>query len=304
MIRDEWRKLEKDSYLKLSTHDKNNSKIKCIKPSDSIKKRPECEESSADEEAASEENEAPEKATTTKAAKSGKTSTPASFSATLSKKKKLKRSRKNSDRSAVVTSLLDLKPGDKVIVETLCTKSEATVVWQDGSIEENISSRELYPIHALDDQEFFPGDFVVNANGTRDLGSSPFDPHSYGVIQSVDHGGRTCSVKWFKTYTTGTKFFRRNSDDSKAMEEIPIFLGNEPQPLFVGTTLEPVYDLKDHPDFKYRPGSIVIRVANFNDMIDCTGGQVLDNYTSGQVLVWWANNTTSACWPQDLYKVT
>ena len=108
-----------------------------------------------------------------------------------------------------------------------------------------------------------------------------YDPHSYGVIQSTDHLGRTCTVKWFRTYTTG----------------------NEPQPLFVGTTLEPVYDLKDHPDFKYRPGSIVIRVANFNDMSDCTGGQVLDNYTSGQVLVWWANNTTSACWPQDLYKV-
>ena len=40
----------------------------------------------------------------------------------------------NSDRSTVTTSLVDLKPGDKVIVETLCTKSEATVVWQDGSI--------------------------------------------------------------------------------------------------------------------------------------------------------------------------
>ena len=76
----------------------------------------------------------------------------------------------NSDRSTVTTSLLDLKPGDKVIVETLCTKSEATVVWQDGSIEENIASRELYPIHALDDQEFFPGDFVVRASINSDLG--------------------------------------------------------------------------------------------------------------------------------------
>jgi len=155
------------------------------------------------------------------------------------------------------------------------------VVWQDGSIEENIASRELYPIHALDDQEFFPGDFVVKTSINSDLGQNTFDSHSYGVIQSVDHLGRTCSVKWFRTYTTG----------------------NDPQPLFVSTTLEPVYDLKDHPDFKYRPGSIVIRVANFNDMSDCTGGQVLDNYTSGQVLVWWANNTTSACWPQDLYKI-
>ncbi len=118
---------------------------------------------------------------------------------TLSKKKKLKRSRKNSDRANVTTSLVDLKPGDKVIVETLCTKSEATVVWQDGSIEENISSRELYPIHALDDQEFFPGDFVIGASL-----SAPFDPHAYGVVQHVDHLGRVCSVKWFRTYTTGT----------------------------------------------------------------------------------------------------
>jgi ubiquitin-conjugating enzyme E2 O len=75
------------------------------------------------------------------------------------------------------------------------------------------------------------------------------------------------------------------------------------RPLYVGTSEEPVYDLKDHPDFKYRPGSIVIRVANFNDQVASTGGQVLDNYPSGQVLVWWANNTTSACWPQDLYKI-
>ena len=85
------------------------------------------------------------------------------------------------------------------------------------------------------------------------------------------------------------------------------------RPLYVGTTEEPVYDLKDHPDFKYRPGSIVIRVANFAEADrpsgghdharGCTGGQVLDNYPSGQVLVWWANNSTSYCWPQDLYKI-
>ena len=38
------------------------------------------------------------------------------------------------------------------------------------SIEENIASRELYPIHALDDQEFFPGDFVVRTSINSDLG--------------------------------------------------------------------------------------------------------------------------------------
>jgi len=288
MMREEWRKLEKESYLKVGSGKSNpNKKTVNIKTSDMIKKRPEGEESTADEADVSDtEKEETAKATvtphntgTSSTSSKAKTSVPAS---TLSKKKKLRRSRKNSDRSTVTTSFVDLKPGDKVIVETLCTRSEATVVWQDGSIEEKIASRELYPIHALDDQEFFPGDFVVRTSINSELGGKyTYDPHSYGVIQSTDHLGRTCTVKWFRTYTTG----------------------NEPQPLFVGTTLEPVYDLKDHPDFKYRPGSIVIRVANFNDMSDCTGGQVLDNYTSGQVLVWWANNTTSACWPQDLYKI-
>ena len=98
------------------------------------------------------------------------------------------------------------------------------------------------------------------------------------------------------------------------------------RPTLLEETEEPVYDLKDHPDFKYRPGSIVIRVANFGESeTQASGGQVLDNYRTGevrqeiwpldpprklifslssvQVLVWWADGTRSFCWPQDLYKV-
>ena len=45
-----------------------------------------------------------------------------------------------------------------------------------------------------------------------------------------------------------------------------------------------VYDLKDHPDFQYRPGTVVIRVANFEgEDANCTAGQVLDNYPEGMV---------------------
>lgn len=45
-----------------------------------------------------------------------------------------------------------------------------------------------------------------------------------------------------------------------------------------------VYDLKDHPDFQYRPGTVVIRVANFEgEDANCTAGQVLDNYPEGKV---------------------
>ena len=82
-----------------------------------------------------------------------------------------------------------------------------------------------------------------------------FQPHSYGVVQDVDHSARCCKVKWFRTYTEGA----------------------HPQPIYVSTADASVYDLKDHPDFKFRPGSIVIRVMNSAGE-DCGlgAGQVLD----------------------------
>lgn len=65
-----------------------------------------------------------------------------------------------------------------------------------------------------------------------------------------------------------------------------------------------MYDLKDHPDFQYRPGTLVIRIANFEgEDAGCTAGQVLDNYPEGRVKVWWVDGHVSMCWPQDLYKV-
>merc|ERR1719507_1933277 len=190
------------------------------------------------------------------------------------KKKKLKKTKKN-----VVAGLVVVKPGDRVVTETLATRSEVEVVWQDGTVEKDVPSKELYPIHHLDDHEFFPGDFVTEAK-------DGFHPHSYGVVQEVDHAGRCCRVKWFRTYTEGTA----------------------PQPIYCSTTDASVYDLKDHPDFKFRPGSIVIRVMNkAGDDCGLGAGQVLDNQPSGQVSVWWAANdgsgVRSSCWPQDLYKV-
>ncbi|XP_050071796.1 (E3-independent) E2 ubiquitin-conjugating enzyme UBE2O [Anopheles maculipalpis] len=169
--------------------------------------------------------------------------------------------------------------GDEVITEALVVYSMATVVWQDGTIETNIPSTELRPIHHLDDHEFFPGDFVLAGN--TDPAKNP-SFRDYGVIQDVDHHGRTARVKWFSTYTCTS----------------------EPQPTFNGESEVSVYDLKDHPDFQYRPGTIVIRVANFTgeDGIS-TAGQVLDNYPNGMVKVWWVDGFVSMCWPQDIFEV-
>ena len=109
------------------------------------------------------------------------------------KKRKMKRSRNSATSKS--ENVIEVKPGDQVVVETLCTRSEAEVVWQDGSVEKGIPSKELFPIHHLDDQEFFCGDYVVRGGGD-------FRPHEYGVVQEVDHAGRTAKVKWFETYTT------------------------------------------------------------------------------------------------------
>ncbi|KOX68893.1 Ubiquitin-conjugating enzyme E2 O [Melipona quadrifasciata] len=166
-----------------------------------------------------------------------------------------------------------LIPGTKIVVETLSTSTKANVVWQDGSVEFGIPSTQLYPIHHLDDKEFFPGDFVVDQKE---------ESRMYGVVQSVDHQGRTAKIKWFKTYTSS----------------------QSPQPTLLEEREVSVYDLKDHPDFQYRPGTLVIRIANFEgEDAGCTAGQVLDNYPEGRVKVWWVDGHVSMCWPQDLYKV-
>jgi ubiquitin-conjugating enzyme E2 O len=52
---------------------------------------------------------------------------------------------------------------------------------QDGTYEEGLLSVDLYPIHHLDDHEFFPGDFVALAESQ--------DFQKYGVIQKTDHSG-------------------------------------------------------------------------------------------------------------------
>jgi len=76
------------------------------------------------------------------------------------------------------------------------------------------------------------------------------------------------------------------------------------RPIFLEEREVSVYDLKDHPDFQYRPGTLVIRIANFEgEDAGCTAGQVLDNYPEGRVKVWWVDGHISMCWPQDLYKV-
>lgn len=174
----------------------------------------------------------------------------------------------------------DFKPGDRVAVEVVTTMTSADVMWQDGSVECNIRSNDLFPVHHLDNNEFCPGDFVVD----KRVQSCP-DPAVYGVVQSGDHIGRTCMVKWFK--------LRPSGDDVE-------LIGEEED--------VSVYDIADHPDFRFRTTDIVIRIGNTEDGAphkedEPSVGQVARVDVSSKVEVVWADNSKTIILPQHLYNI-
>uniref|UniRef100_A0A0B7AQH6 UBC core domain-containing protein n=1 Tax=Arion vulgaris TaxID=1028688 RepID=A0A0B7AQH6_9EUPU len=172
-----------------------------------------------------------------------------------------------------------LKPDEVVQVEIEFTTSWATVMWQDGTVERDIPSVELFPVHHLDDLEFFPGDFVLS---TVELN----EPADYGVIVKADHGERTCLIHWMKAYEVG----KANS------------------PTVVASNCEvSVYDITDHPDYKFRPGQSIVRVGGFEHLSADPGGtlqavgQIFELDPNGHLVVKWANGTISQCYPQEVY---
>ncbi|KAL3066826.1 hypothetical protein OYC64_016722 [Pagothenia borchgrevinki] len=174
----------------------------------------------------------------------------------------------------------EFKPGDRVAVEVVSTKTTSDVMWKDGRLEKGIRSNELIPIQHLDSHEFCPGDFVVDKRP-----QALQDPGVYGVIQSGDHKGRTCVVKWIK--------LNSSSDD------VEVFGMEEDVS---------VYDITDHPDFHFRTTDIVIRIWNSeNGNNDCENetsvGQVSRVDVSSKVEVVWADNSMTIVLPQHLYNV-
>ncbi|CAH2302102.1 (E3-independent) E2 ubiquitin-conjugating enzyme [Pelobates cultripes] len=189
----------------------------------------------------------------------------------------LKRKHKKKKKSKVYRAF---KPGDRVAVEVITTVTTADVMWQDGSLETNIRSNDLLPIQHLDNNEFCPGDFVVDKRAHASQ-----DPSVYGVVQSGDHTGRTCVVKWVK----------QNPDEN----DVEI-VGEEED--------VSVYDIADHPDFRFRSTDIVIfigysELAAFQDVSKPSIGQVAKVDVSSKVEVIWPDNTRSIVLPQHLYNV-
>ncbi|XP_075033868.1 (E3-independent) E2 ubiquitin-conjugating enzyme [Mixophyes fleayi] len=189
----------------------------------------------------------------------------------------LKRKHKKKKKSKVYR---EFKPGDRVAVEVITTVTTADVIWQDGTVDTNIRSNELIPIQHLDTNEFCPGDFVVDKRAHAGQ-----DPSLYGVVQSGDHTGRTCVVKWIKLNPEG-------SDVEVVGEEDDVS----------------VYDIVDHPDFRFRATDIVISIGSPDPDVVPDGnlhsvGQVARVDVSSKVEVIWADNSRTIVLPQHLYNV-
>lgn len=168
--------------------------------------------------------------------------------------------------------LIETAPGSKVPVEVVCTETTASVLWQDGSLAEGVPSFQLQPVLHLDNHEYFPGDFVVD--NKKEISNV------YGVVQTVDHAARTVNVLWVEEHGIEPK--------SKEIEAVS------------------VYDLKDHPDFQFRPGSCVVRLIEGLENIPPTErcvGQVVKLTESGKLECIWADGSTELVYPQTLLFV-
>nr|XP_033816964.1 (E3-independent) E2 ubiquitin-conjugating enzyme isoform X2 [Geotrypetes seraphini] len=168
-------------------------------------------------------------------------------------------------------------PGDRVAVEVVTTMTSADVMWQDGTIENNIRSNELLPVRHLDSNEFCPGDFVVDKRAQASQ-----DSVVYGVVQSGDHVARTCVIKWF--------MLKHSGDDVE-------LVGEEED--------VSVYDIADHPDFHFRTTDIVIRIGDTEEeaTTEPLVGQVARVDVNSKVEVVWADNSRTIVLPQYLYNV-
>ena len=166
---------------------------------------------------------------------------------------------------------VNTSPGTRVAVEIVVTETTSTVFWQDGSVGEGIPSLSLHPVIHVDNHEYFPGDFVVENKQEMFF--------TYGVVQTVDHAARTVTVLW--------------------MEE-PV--SSWCHPVEKETEAVSVYDLKDHPDFQFRPGSCVVRLTDGEkEMVPskCVG-QVLKLTVSGKLECMWADGSVELVYPQCL----
>jgi ubiquitin-conjugating enzyme E2 O len=94
------------------------------------------------------------------------------------------------------------------------TRTSVDVLWQDGTLQHGIPSATLVPFEIVNEQEFFPGEHVVENTLPFDTGDHDAETsiilnsdiaadetgstRRAGVIRSLDYKEQTVCVSWFK----------------------------------------------------------------------------------------------------------
>ncbi|XP_075239829.1 uncharacterized protein LOC142335270 isoform X3 [Convolutriloba macropyga] len=132
-----------------------------------------------------------------------------------------------------VRNVHSLRVGETVGFKIVMIRTIVDVMWQDGTLEKGVSSVEIESLqpHQLDENEYFPGDFVV------DTRKENAELEVFGVVKDVNFAERTCTVRWF----------------SDAANDRRTFLSEE---------IVSVYDISDLENFDLNILDMIARVSN------------------------------------------
>jgi hypothetical protein len=141
-----------------------------------------------------------------------------------------KQSNSNNNKQQILPSIEDLAHPARI--EKIC--SFVSVEWQNGVVQKNIRSTDLYPVEDILDNDFCPEDFIVHTKTKK-----------VGVIKKVDLQQRTCTVLWREINKQTMK-----NDFIEDKNQIAVF------------------DLQPSETYRFRLGDIVQLLPN-NGMFVC-----------------------------------
>ncbi|KAL0476619.1 ubiquitin conjugating enzyme E2 [Acrasis kona] len=159
-------------------------------------------------------------------------------------------------------------------VTIIQTYTIADIMWNDGTLEQNVISTSVLPLGHLGDHDFWPEDFVSyrNADKEEEQTQEEKENRTVGIIQSVNGKQRTAIVKWI-------------SSKEHFTEEVP------------------VYDLKNHEDYEYRLGDVVLRMNVISQDVDITNdptwaGEIIEMKDGDLTISWAGGQITTARFDQ------
>ncbi|ORY73974.1 hypothetical protein LY90DRAFT_451711 [Neocallimastix californiae] len=117
-------------------------------------------------------------------------------------------------------------------------KSYVDVQWQDGTITKNIKSTDLLTCYNIDDQDFWPTDFVYlqeEFKATKSLANV-----KVGVIKSVNAIERVCEVQWLEHIDKESKNIETKEQSIYEISSHPTYTQRLGERVLITTDMKPI----------------------------------------------------------------